>query len=78
MFKILSNIPIFRRLAVIFAIAAIVPGIIILILGNFYLSSLTQRGQAVATSFDAQSIASQQQNNLERMNALTQTLHNNM
>jgi methyl-accepting chemotaxis protein len=78
MFKILSNIPIFRRLAVIFAIAAIVPGIIILILGNFYLSSLTQRGQAVATSFDAQSIASQQQNNLERMNALTQTLHNNI
>src|SRR5450755_1078250 len=56
----------------------IVPGIIILILGNFYLSSLTQRGQAVATSFDAQSIASQQQNNLERMNALTQTLHNNI
>ncbi len=78
MFKILSNIPIFRRLAVIFAIAAVVPGIIILILGNFYLSSLTQRGQAVATSFDAQSIASQQQNNLERMNALTQTLHNNI
>ncbi|MDQ2885513.1 MAG: methyl-accepting chemotaxis protein [Chloroflexota bacterium] len=78
MFKILSNIPIFRRLAVIFAIAAIVPGIIILILGNFYLSSLTQRGQAVATSFDAQSIASQQQDNLERMNALTQTLHNNI
>jgi len=78
MFKFLSNIPIFRRLAVIFALAAIIPGIIILILGNFYLESLTQRGQAVSMSFDAQSIASEQQNNLERMNALLQTLHNNI
>ncbi len=78
MFKFLSNIPIFRRLAVIFVLAAVMPGIVILILGNFYLGSLTQRGQAVSTSFDAQSVASQEQNNLERMNALLQTLHNNI
>ena len=78
MFKFLSNIRIFRRLAIIFAVAAIVPGIIILILGNFYLGSLTQRAQAVSTSFDAQSIATQQQNNLERMNEQLLTLDNNV
>jgi methyl-accepting chemotaxis protein len=76
MIRFLSNIPIFRRLFIAFSIAAVIPVIVIVLLSNFYLSSLSTRGQAVQTSFDAQSIAAQQQNNLERMNASLQTRHN--
>ena len=73
MIKFFSNIPIFRRLFIAFAVAAVIPGIVIILLGNFYINSLTIQGQAVATSFDAQSVAAQQQANLQRMNALLQT-----
>src|SRR5690348_7841010 len=73
MLNFLSNIPIFRRLFIAFAIAAVIPGVIIVLLGNFYLSSLNTRGQAVVTIFNAQHIASQQQNNLQAMNAFLQT-----
>ncbi len=78
MVNFLSNLPIFRRLFIAFAIAAIIPGIVIVLLGNFYLSSLNTRSQAVVTSFNAQSIASQQQANLQTMNALLQASHNNV
>ena len=76
MIHYLSNIPIFRRLFIAFSIAAIIPVIVIVLLSNFYLSSLIPRGQAVQTSFDAQSIAAQQQSNLASMNALLKTRHN--
>ena len=72
MIRYLSNIPIFRRLFIAFSVAAIIPVIVIVLLSNFYLSSLNTRGQAVQTSFDAQSIAAEQQNNLESMNASLQ------
>jgi methyl-accepting chemotaxis protein len=76
MIRYLSNIPIFRRLFIAFSVAAIIPVVVIVLLSNFFLSSLYTRGQAVQTSFDAQSIAADQQNNLERMNASLQTRHN--
>ncbi len=76
MLRFLSNIPIFRRIFLLFLIAALVPAVVIISLGSFYLSNLTTQGQAVQTSFDAQSIASTQQNNLQRMNASLQTRHN--
>ncbi len=76
MIRYLSNIPIFRRLFIAFSIAAVIPVIVIVLLSNFYLSSLNTRGQAVQTSFDAQSIAADQQNNLERMNASLQARYN--
>jgi methyl-accepting chemotaxis protein len=76
MIRFLSNMPIFRRLFIAFSFAAVIPVVVIVLLSNFYLSSLNTRGQAVQTSFDAQSIAAQQQNNLERMNASLQTRHN--
>jgi len=76
MLKFLSNIPIFRRLFIAFFIAAVIPAVVIALLSSFYLSSLTTRGQAVQTSFDAQSIAAQQDQNLQRMNALLQTRFN--
>ena len=68
MVRFISNIPIFRRLFIAFAIAALIPGIVIVLLGNFYIGSLNTRGQAVRTSFDAQSVAAQEETNLERMN----------
>jgi methyl-accepting chemotaxis protein len=76
MIKFLSNMPIFRRLFLSYALAAAVPAIIIILLGNFYISQLTTRSQAVQTSFDAQNLASQQQANLQRMNAELQTRFN--
>src|SRR5205823_441160 len=76
MVRFISNIPIFRRLFIAFAIAALIPGIVIVLLGNYYISSLTARGQAVRTSFDAQNAASQQETNLQRMNAVLQAFHN--
>ncbi len=72
----INNTPIFRRLFVAFALATIVPAIIILLLGNYYLSTLTAHDQAVKTSFQAQSTAYEQQINLQRMNTLLQARYN--
>ena len=72
MIRYLSNIPIFRRLFIAFSVAAIIPVIVIVLLSNFYLNSLNTRGMAVQTSFDAQSVAADQQNNLASMNASLQ------
>ncbi len=76
MSRFLNNIPIFRRIFLLFLIAALVPTFVIILLGSFYLSNLSSRGQAVQTSFDAQSLASAQLTNLQRMNASLQTRHN--
>ncbi len=76
MLRFIRNMPIFRRLFMAFALATVVPAIVIVFLGNNNISSVDIRGQAVRTSFDAQNAASQQQINLQRMNALLQTRHN--
>src|ERR1700694_5394451 len=76
MVRFIRNMPIFRRLFIAFAIAALIPGIVIVLLGNYYVSSLTTRGQAVRISFDAQSAASQEETNLQRMNSVLQAFHN--
>src|SRR6266571_4907564 len=76
MLRFLSNIPISRRLFTLFFIAAVIPAVVIILLGNFYISQLTTRNQAVQTSVDAQSLASQESVNLQRMNALVQTRFN--
>src|SRR5438105_1788884 len=75
MLKVLFNLPIFRRLFIAFTLAAILPGIVIALLGTYFVNTLDQRGQAERTSFDAQSIAYNQQVNLQRMNALLQARH---
>ncbi len=72
MFRFVSNMPIFNRLAVVFSLLAIVPILVIILLGNFYIQSLGIRSQAVQTSFDSQNIATKEQINLQRMNALLQ------
>ncbi len=76
MLRFLSNIPIFRRIFLLFLFAALIPTFVIILLGSFYLGNLSTRGQAVQTSFDAQSVASTQEGNLQRMNASLQTRHN--
>ena len=76
MIKFISNVPIFRRLTFAFGLAAVISGIVIVLLGNFDLSALTTQGQAVRTSFDAQSAASQEDTNLQRMNAVLEAFHN--
>ena len=72
MFRFLSNVPIFRRMIIVFALAALIPAVVIVLLGNFYLTFMNTQGQAIRTSVDAQSLASQQEDNLQRMNALLQ------
>jgi methyl-accepting chemotaxis protein len=72
MFRFMSNLSIFRRLVIVFAVTTLIPIIVIVLLGNFYLQSISVRGQAVQTSFDAQNIATHEQINLQRMNALLQ------
>src|SRR5215831_18771931 len=72
MFRFMSNLSIFRRLVIVFAITTLIPIIVIVLLGNFYLQSISVRGQAVQTSFDAQNIATHEQINLQSMNALLQ------
>ena len=69
-FNFLSNTPIFRRLFIAFAFATVIPAIVIALLGTFYVNSLVSRGQAVTTSFEAQSVAYAEQVNLQRMDAL--------
>lgn len=67
--KWLSNTPIFRRLFIAFAMAAIVPGIIIAVLGTTYIDTLTTRGQAEQTGNAAMKVATSQLAVLEQMNA---------
>ena len=69
----ISNMPIFRRLFIAFTLTVAIPGIAVVVLGSYYINALNVRSQAVQTSFDAQNIASQQQTNLQTMNALLQT-----
>lgn len=72
MFRFLSNVPIFRRMIIAFILATLIPGMVIVLLGVFYINSFQSQGEAVRTSFDAQNLASQEDTNLQRMNALLQ------
>src|SRR6266702_1278996 len=72
MFRDFRNIPIFRRLTIVFAVATLIPMVVILLLSSVSWQSSTTRSQAVHTSFDAQNIATREQINLQRMNALLQ------
>src|SRR5579863_127809 len=73
MFRPISNMPISRRLLLAFAITAMISGIVVALLGTYYLNALSVRGQAVQTSFDAQNIAKGQMINLESMHNSLQT-----
>jgi methyl-accepting chemotaxis protein len=67
--KWISSAPIFRRLFLAAITVALIPGIIIWLLGNAYISALNDRGQAVRVSTDAVHIATTQLANLQHMHA---------
>ena len=49
-----------------FIFATLIPGMVIALLGVFYINSFQTQGQAVRTSFDAQSLASSENANIQR------------
>jgi methyl-accepting chemotaxis protein len=67
--KWISNTPIFRRLLVASLIVAIIPGIIIYLLGSTYIQALSLRGEAVQSSTNSVKAATAQLANLQHMNA---------
>jgi methyl-accepting chemotaxis protein len=73
MLRFFSRIPIFRRIFIAFTLVFVVPGVVLIGLASFFLNSLVTQNQTVSVSVDAQSQASLQGENLQRMNALLQT-----
>ena len=62
-----SNIPRFRRIFLALTLLVAIP--VLIWLSSSYLTSLNKRSQAVQTSVDAQTVADQQQTNLQTMYA---------
>ncbi len=71
-FTSMSNLRIFPRLLILFATLVIISSVSMVFLGSFYIQAEQTHAQAVKTSFDAQRIATTEQINLQRMNALLQ------
>ena len=65
MFRSISNMPIFRRLFLAFALAAVIPGIVISVLGGTYINALSGHGAAIHTSNMALKIVTTEQANLQ-------------
>ena len=74
MVKSNSNLTIYARFFVVFTLLIAIPCFVLL--EYYHLNTLSEREQAVQTSVDAQSLSSQQQGNLQRMNALLQARFN--
>ncbi|GAC1366425.1 MAG: hypothetical protein PVS3B1_02070 [Ktedonobacteraceae bacterium] len=74
MFRFIVNMPIAYRLLLASALAATIPGIVIFVLGSSYIGTLSTINQTVQTSNDAIKLATDQQADLLRMNALTTAL----
>ncbi len=72
MFTSMSNLRIFPRLLILFASLVIISSTAMVFLGFFYIQAEQTHAQAVKTSFNAQQIATTEQINLQRMNALLQ------
>ncbi len=72
MFTSMSNLRIFPRLFILFATLVIISSGSMVFLGFFYIQAEQTHAQAVKTSFNAQQIATTEQINLQRMNALLQ------
>lgn len=70
--RVFSNMRIFPRLLVLFVVLVIISSTAIAFLDYFFLQASNNHAQAVQTSFNAQQTATEQQINLQRMNALLQ------
>ena len=75
MLKVLTNLSIFRRLFLAAMLSAIIPGIVIFVLGSSYVNTLNTINDTVRMSSDAVKLATDQQANLLRMNALVSALN---
>ncbi|GER87383.1 hypothetical protein KDW_15450 [Dictyobacter vulcani] len=72
MFTSISNIRIFPRLIFLFATLVVISSVAMISLGTVYINAEQTHAQAVKTSFNAQQVATTEQINLQRMNALLQ------
>ncbi|BCL81285.1 methyl-accepting chemotaxis protein [Ktedonobacteria bacterium brp13] len=72
MFTSINNIRIFPRLFILFTTLVIISSVAMVFLGFFFIQTEQTHAQAVKTSFDSQQIATTEQINLQRMNALLQ------
>lgn len=71
----LSNTPIFRRLFLAFALAAVVSGGIVMVLGTTYINILTIRGQEEQTNNRAMKLVTSQLSVLQQLNANLAAFH---
>jgi methyl-accepting chemotaxis protein len=73
--KPITRMPIFLRLFLAFTMAALIPAIVIVVLGTLFLNTLTMRGQAMQVANQASTTSLQALADLERMNALLGEYH---
>jgi methyl-accepting chemotaxis protein len=76
--RAITRMPIFLRLFLAFALAAIIPAIVIIVLGTFFLNTLTVHGQAMQVANQATTTSMQAMSDLERMNALLGEYHSTL
>jgi methyl-accepting chemotaxis protein len=74
--KFLTNISIFRRLFLAATVTALIPGIVIFMLGSSYINTLSAINGTVKTSNGAVKLATDMQTDILRMNALLTALGN--
>jgi methyl-accepting chemotaxis protein len=74
MLRLISNYPISRRLMIAFALAAILPSVMIAIMGTYYVNQLNQRRQASSLVADAQDSANGLSASLHHMYAQIKSL----
>ena len=72
--KFIANIPIFRRLFYAFLLAAVIPGIIIFMLGATFISRLNDRSTATAQNYNAVHDSRTISNDLNNANQLLYTM----
>lgn len=75
MWRFLTNMTITQRLMIAAAITALIPGIVILILGSSYISTLSTINDTVQVENNAVKMATDMQADLLRMNALLEVLN---
>lgn len=76
MFAFITRMPIFRRLFFAFSLAAIVPGIVILVLGTSFISTLNTRSQAQQINVNAVTLANQSLPYLQDSSSLLNEAYN--
>ncbi len=76
MLKLISNMPIFRRLFYAFLLAAVIPGIVITVLGFTFVSTLNTRGDAVKTSLNTLQAVTTTETYVPRINDILNMLYN--